>query len=100
MSIPDDIKAAARAALEFEIMETVEIKGVPTLLRNIERALMAERERCANVAEALDRGGREWVSNSLWANIKRDTAKAIRKSPHPEPTNIKPSKKGVTEETE
>ncbi|QND53482.1 hypothetical protein HB779_17495 [Phyllobacterium sp. 628] len=43
------------------------------------RAILAERERCATVAEALDRQGREWVRDSLWANIKRDTAAAIRR---------------------
>lgn len=45
----------------------------------IARAVLAERERCAQVAEGLDRRGREWVADSLWDNIKRDTAAAIRR---------------------
>lgn len=48
---------------------------------DIGHALAAERERCAKVAEALDRRGREWVLDSLWDNIKRDTAAAIRREP-------------------
>lgn len=37
-----------------------------------------EREACAVTAESLELTGREWVRDSLWANIKRDTAAAIR----------------------
>ncbi|TIT54421.1 MAG: hypothetical protein E5W72_03990 [Mesorhizobium sp.] len=48
--------------------------------RSIARAILAERERCAERAEGLDRQGREWVPDSLWENIKRDTAAAIRRS--------------------
>ncbi|MBX5253339.1 hypothetical protein HJC03_23505 [Rhizobium sp. NLR4b] len=36
-------------------------------------------EECARKAEALDRTGREWVKDSLWANIKRETAASIRR---------------------
>ncbi|MFN3944598.1 MAG: hypothetical protein ACK4K7_06700 [Allosphingosinicella sp.] len=35
-------------------------------------------EEAAVAAEALDRSGREWVPDSLWANMKADTARAIR----------------------
>jgi len=56
--IPEDIKAAARAVLEFGIMETVEIKGVQPLLRNIERAIMRERECCAQIAETAIPNGK------------------------------------------
>ncbi|HEX9955507.1 MAG TPA: hypothetical protein VGB48_09890 [Allosphingosinicella sp.] len=38
----------------------------------------AALEEAATAAEALDRSGREWVRDSLWANIKSDTARAIR----------------------
>ncbi|MFN3387478.1 MAG: hypothetical protein ACK40O_00990 [Allosphingosinicella sp.] len=38
----------------------------------------AALEEAAVAAEALDRAGREWVRDSLWANIKADTARAIR----------------------
>ena len=43
-----------------------------------EMARAEEREACAVAAEAIERTGREWVKDSLWANIKRDTAAAIR----------------------
>lgn len=40
-------------------------------------------EECAVKAEALDRVGREWVADSLWDKISRETAGRIRslKSP-------------------
>ena len=42
------------------------------------RAILAERERCAQRAEAKDREGREWVAGSLFGNIRREIAADIR----------------------
>lgn len=35
-------------------------------------------EECARAAEAQDRTGREWVKDSLWANIISRVPRAIR----------------------
>ena len=65
-------------AVEIVILaERQNWKGVAE--RAFDEGVAQERERCAAVAEALDRTGREWVPDSLWANIKRDTAAAIRR---------------------
>ncbi len=42
-------------------------------------AVKAERERCAKVAEALDRSGREWVKDSLFDSIRKEIAREIRR---------------------
>lgn len=35
-------------------------------------------EQCAGIAENPNKAGREWVPGSLWDNIARETATAIR----------------------
>lgn len=45
----------------------------------IAKAILFEREACARRAEAKDRAGREWVSDSLWANVRREIAADIRR---------------------
>lgn len=66
---------------DVAIKMRMEVKSRDAFIDAISAAIRGERERCAVVAEALDRGGREWVSSSLWANIKADTARAIRRAP-------------------
>lgn len=38
-----------------------------------------ERERCARVAEGFE-ANRDWVNGSLWGNIRREVAAAIRET--------------------
>lgn len=38
----------------------------------------AEREGCARIAENFTRAGRDWVPDSLWDNITKGIAAAIR----------------------
>lgn len=69
--IPKDIELKARTiASIFDQAERVRLIG---------QMILAERERCAVVAEAKDRAGRDWVPDSIWAQIKRETAAAIRR---------------------
>ena len=106
-STPADIKEAARLALSAALRDprtgfaikagmiggayeafTSAVEGAILVEREkwkdaaeaaFDEGAAQERERCAVRAEALDRSGREWVKDSLWANIKRDTAAAIRR---------------------
>lgn len=87
-STPAGVKEAARLALSAALRDPRTGFGVKAgmiggayeaFAEAVEAGILAERERCAVVAEALDRTGREWVADSLWANIKRDTAAAIRR---------------------
>lgn len=87
-AIPADIQKAAEIAVfnfeariqsgEFEGLDPDGTDARDALKAEIAKALAAEREACAVRAEALDRIGREWVADSLWARIKADTAAAIR----------------------
>jgi hypothetical protein len=78
MEVPEDIREkATRFAGEYLAHDV----SCERLYRDVVALLMAERERCAKIAEGLDRRGREWVQDSLWDNIKRDTARAIRNQP-------------------
>ena len=47
-------------------------------IERLHQVRVAALEEAASAAEALDRSGREWVPDSLWANVKADTARAIR----------------------
>lgn len=73
--IPAD--ALARAEAVTKTMPTA--FGWRKITVEVALAILAERERCAQIAEGLDRRGREWVPGSLWDKIKRDTAAAIRR---------------------
>lgn len=47
-------------------------------IRLAEEAADAVIEQCAVAAEQQDRAGREWVPDSLWANILRRAALNVR----------------------
>lgn len=87
IDIPPDIAATAEALVdELHTNPDVTFVGIlagPTFERRIAEVLAAEREACAVRAEAIERGEREWVPESLWAHIKRDTAADIRKPRNP-----------------
>lgn len=51
---------------------------VPASVREYNRGLRDGLELAATIAEQQDRSGREWVSNSLWANIIKRVPDAIR----------------------
>jgi hypothetical protein len=72
-NIPDDIRAAAEAVVERGYNEG--------LLDAVARALLAERERCARIAESQQTF--EWAGGDDWAagyvDGKSAAAKAIRK---------------------
>ena len=75
------IKDEAEAFFEWPTTDKTSVTTTSMLIFAGVIAQMAaaeEREACAAAAESLDRSGREWVKDSLWANIKRDTAAAIR----------------------
>jgi len=79
VSRPQDVSQEAwDAAIAAVSTAYTEGEATVTVARAITAAVAAEREACAVVAEALERGEREWVRDSLWANIKADTARAIR----------------------
>lgn len=46
----------------------------------IARAIAAERERCARIAEGLEQT-RDWVPGSLYDAIRREVAARIRRDP-------------------
>ncbi|MGV8950107.1 MAG: hypothetical protein ACOH2M_03315 [Cypionkella sp.] len=77
--IPQDVWETA-GDFETSLALSADMSGMDQLIirESIARAILEEREACAARAEALDRSGREWVSDSLWAHIKADTASAIR----------------------
>lgn len=86
MSRPDDIPAdvwvAADEALDNLLCNCIEASGSTEQLRvdstiPIARAILAERERCAKVAEGFERN-REWVPGSLYDTLRREVAAAIR----------------------
>lgn len=48
------------------------------LVMAIDESATAERERCAQIAEGMEQD-RHWVPNSLYANIRQETAALIRR---------------------
>jgi hypothetical protein len=47
-----------------------------------EAATLAERERCARVAEGVERPTeRHWIPKSLYDTLRRETAAEIRRTP-------------------
>lgn len=73
--LPEDLWAAACRVVNAQGLSADDLGRVAP----VARALMAEREACAVRAEALDRSGRDWVADSLWARIRAETATDIRK---------------------
>ena len=47
-----------------------------------EAATAAERERCASIADGIERrGDRHWIKGSLYDMLRRDIAAEIRREP-------------------
>ena len=77
--IPADIKTRAGAAsCEFFARVAEGESEADVIISIVSAAVASEREACARKAEALDRCGRDWVPDSLWDRVKRDTAHSIR----------------------
>lgn len=69
--IPDDVwRAAAHVGREYVFATHERIV--------VARAIMAERERCALVAEGFEQT-RDWVPKSLYAAIRNEVAARIRR---------------------
>lgn len=51
---------------------------LPAFEAEAQRRVEEEREACALLTESPDKIGREWVRDSLWHNITKKIAQAIR----------------------
>lgn len=80
MTAPDPMEAAVeRIARELHTSHCQPYHAARALLAEILPPLLAEeRERCAKLAEGFDDPARDWLAGSVWANIRRDIAAAIR----------------------
>lgn len=76
---PSDILKAAENALDNLLCNCREAGDVrQDSIRDIAKAILAERERCAKIAEGASSLGRDWVPGSLWETLRRETAADIR----------------------
>lgn len=55
-----------------------EVRMAREIAEIIRDAILAERERCAQIVEGIDKVGRDWAPNSFMAALRRDIAAAIR----------------------
>lgn len=75
--IPDDVMRIAEDLIPGMDLEPGEsMRG--GIVYYTAKAIMAERERCAKVAEGFQQN-RDWVPGSLYDNLRREVGAAIRK---------------------
>lgn len=74
--IPQDVwDAAAKVDIPPAMSGPYNWRAV--LREAIARAILAERERCAKIAEGFDRN-RDWVPGSIFDRLYREVATSIR----------------------
>lgn len=80
--IPEDVWEVAENSLDLMLCNCIGASGSTEQLRadsisDLSRAIMAERERCAKIAEGFEQT-RDWVPGSLYDTLRREVAAAIR----------------------
>jgi hypothetical protein len=77
IDFPEDVMRAAEEAARDECQAGGSF-DYRCVVETAARAILAERERCAKLAEGTEQT-RSWVPSSLYDTLRREAAAAIRK---------------------